>query len=381
MREYQRVLLKLEAKRALKAAGAKPILVTLLFFLSTAVASALLGLVFNVLSGSGAMLAAFQSYLTEYDDFTYALGVLLTRFSPARVLTALTSLLLTNLICGLWRSVVSVGYHGFCLDLVRGRELRYDTLFSALPQWSSVLATRLLVWLFQFLWTLLFVGAECVVVVVAAVLLFDLLPGLAAVLLIASYAAMLVGMAWAMLRYAMVDFLITDQGITGMEAIRESKRLMRGNVRRLFTLYLSFAGWAFAALGILYALMFAVVLFTLMLSWGGITEALSTLLAILVIMLWFPLMTVLYLWLYPYITSSTALFYEWARQWGHSGPGGGRRQPVPPRNFTYTWNPSPTLGTGIGPGPRPEDDGPDPGGGWPGGPPLPPKPPKDDPWE
>ena len=41
-------------------------------------------------------------------------------------------------------------------------------------------------------------------------------------------AALLLGIVWVTLRYELVDFLIADQGLTGMDAIRESKRLGAG---------------------------------------------------------------------------------------------------------------------------------------------------------
>ena len=64
--------------------------------------------------------------------------------------------------------------------------------------------------LFVFLWTLLFV-----------------FPGI-----VAAY------------RYAMVPYLMAEfPELRVMEAIRESKRLMKGNKWRLFCLHFSFIGW------------------------------------------------------------------------------------------------------------------------------------------
>ena len=384
MREYQRVLIKLDVKRAIKEAGYRPMLVTLLFFLVTSAATWVVSLVFGLVSGSGAILTQLQYGIAEYDDLAYALRMVLMEHTPAQVLVALVSLVLCNVLCGLWAGIVNVGYRRFCLDMIHRRELRYDTLFSALPQSGAVLITRLLVGLFTFLWILLFAAAACVLAV-AAGLTMDTVPALAILLVVAAYVVLMFGFVWASLRYALVDFVIVDQDRTGLDAIREGKRLMRGNLGRLFVLQLSFLGWVFAAVGILYALMFAALFLGLLMGGGTMTTA-SAVMVGGVVLLWFPILFVLYLWLCPYMTGTYACFYEWARDskagggpgFGPGGPGGpgGWRQPLPPQTPTYTWRPNPTQGTGIGPGPQPRDGGP-----APGGPPRPPRSPKDDPWE
>lgn len=382
MREYQRVLMKLDVKRAIKEAGYRPMLVTLLYFLVTAAATWVVSLVFSIVSGSGAILAQLQYGIAEYDDFTYALRMVLLEHTPAQVLVALVSLVLCNVVCGLWAGIVNVGYRRFCLDMVHRRELRYDTLFSALPRSGGVVITQLLVGLFTVLWMLLF-GAGVCVLALAAGLMMETVPGLSILLVLAAYVLFIWGCLWATLRYALVDFVIVDQDRTGLDAIRESKRLMRGNLRKLFVLQLSFLGWIFAAMGILYALMFVALFLGLMMGGGTMTAASAVMIGG-VVLLWFPILFVLYLWLWPYMTGTYAHFYEWVRgsssDFGPGGPGGWR-QPLPPRSTTYTWHPNPGSGTGIGPGPQPGEKGPTPGEGWPGGPPKPPKSPKDDPWE
>lgn len=116
--------------------------------------------------------------------------------------------LLISLIVG---GTVALGYAQFNLDAVDGRELRIETLFSRFSKYlASGVAMRLLVGLFTFLWSLLFV-----------------IPGI-----IASY------------RYSMTPYILAEHPEMGvMDAITASKELMAGNKFRLFCLHISFIGW------------------------------------------------------------------------------------------------------------------------------------------
>ena len=111
-------------------------------------------------------------------------------------------------------SAVMVGYAKFNLDLIDGKKAKIRTLFSHFDQiWTSVCA-RFLVFLH------VFVG-----------LIFFVVPGI-----IAAY------------QYVMVHKVIADNpGITAREALRESKRIMKGNKWRYFCLTLGFVGWSILA--------------------------------------------------------------------------------------------------------------------------------------
>ncbi len=112
-------------------------------------------------------------------------------------------------------SVVDVGYKRFNLDLIGGETPAIRTLFAYFKSWSSAVVTKLLVGIFTFLWSLLFI-----------------IPGI-----IASYS------------YAMTSYILAENpGLSARDAINESKRLMRGNKWRLFCLRFSFFGWMLLAL-------------------------------------------------------------------------------------------------------------------------------------
>lgn len=119
-----------------------------------------------------------------------------------------------GLIVFLIGGAVSVGLCRYNLALLDRRERSMRTLWTGFQLFGRALWLRFLVLLFTFLWTLLFI-----------------IPGV-----IASY------------RYSMAFFVLAeDPEITAREALNVSKRMMRGNKRRLFCLNLSFIGWSLLA--------------------------------------------------------------------------------------------------------------------------------------
>ena len=73
------------------------------------------------------------------------------------------------------------------------------------------------------------------------------------------------------LAYAFVDYLVVDTDVTGNDALRESREMMKGYKWNYFVFGLSFLGWIL------------LVPFTL---------------------------GILLIWLYPYMTVATAIYYE-----------------------------------------------------------------------
>lgn len=381
--EFQRVQMKAAARRAMKAQRPHPMLITLLFTVLVNIGTQIVSGVLGAASGLSSLTTAYVQAIMEYGNPAEAIQYALLSLGPQRLaLAVFMGSFVAGIITMLWSGLMRVGYYGFCLGMVRGRQPQTGALFSAFPQWAGVLLTQFLAGLFRGLWALL-LGLAWAVLMVAAFLLFESLPALTIILFIVGYIAFLAGLAWVTLRYAMVDFIVADQGLTGMDAIRESKRLMQGNTGRLFVLNLSFIGWYLLEFGILlaaYIIGFA--LFGSALAFGGSDVLLAgSLLGFFgLVIVGLIAIGVFSLWLTPYVTGTEALFYDWTRgvdsthpPVGFGGGQGGWGQPYPPQQGAgYTWNPTPgsTSGTGIGPGAQ--------GGGTP---PQPPKSPKDDPWE
>lgn len=103
-----------------------------------------------------------------------------------------------------------VGLCSFMLAFFRKKDINAGYVFNGFEYYLKTLALMLLVALFTFLWTLLFI-----------------IPGI-----IASF------------RYSQAFYILADDPSKGvMECIDESKRIMTGNKMKYFIMNLSFIGW------------------------------------------------------------------------------------------------------------------------------------------
>jgi len=106
--------------------------------------------------------------------------------------------------------VLSTGLTWFFFDLYDRREVGVGTLFSGFKKYGPVVGANFMVSLFTMLWTLLLI-----------------VPGIIKAL-----------------SYSQTLYLIKDRPeLSVMDAIKESKRLMKGSKWRLFLTQLSFIGW------------------------------------------------------------------------------------------------------------------------------------------
>ena len=110
--------------------------------------------------------------------------------------------------------VLNAGYTCYCLGILRGERMPYESLFDAFPFAGKVILLSLVQGLFIFLWSLLF-----------------FIPGI-----IAAY------------RYSFAVMNLCDNPDLGvMEALNLSKQQTNGYKGRLFLLSLSFFGWMLLA--------------------------------------------------------------------------------------------------------------------------------------
>ena len=383
MTEFNRAQAKQAARRAMKAQRPHPMLITLLFIVLVNVGSQILNGVLGAASGSSRMGTMFAQAYSMYEDPAAAMQYILMAMGTARIFTAMfVGGIVATILVALWSGVMRVGYSDFCLQMVQGRQPQTGTLFSAFPHCAGVLLTQFLAELFRVLWAIPF-GIIAVLALALDALLFIEIDVLFALVALVIYIGIIVGLVWVLLRYALVDFLIADQGLTGMDAIRESKRLMKGNTGKLFLLNLSFIGWYLLEIAImLVVLVPGMTLFYVGLDASNLLDPVSLIAGGALVILGLALVAtiligILNLWLTPYITGAQALFYAWtqgrdisARPDSFNGGQGGWGQP-----YDYTWTSGPTSGTGTGIGPGPKDDD-----GHTPPPPKPPRPPRDDPW-
>lgn len=123
--------------------------------------------------------------------------------------TTVATIALLVLVIG---GAIQLGWNRFNIGLVKGETVRFGDLFSQIHRLWAGFLMKFVVGLFVTLWSLLLV-----------------IPGIIA------------GYAYAMVPYLMAEF----PELRVMDAIRESKRLMKGNKWRLFCLHMSFFGWMF----------------------------------------------------------------------------------------------------------------------------------------
>ena len=372
---YDRGQLKRDVKQSMKRSGC--MVVTLLFTIAVSAGTWLINtLLGGALTGGAGHIDQIVLYHMQLgrsvEEAVYIALLELFRRGPGALVSILLGGLALSIVVALWQSVMDVGYEGWCLGMVRREDPPVSKIFGALPQIGPVLLTRVLTGVFELLLVLPLLFGYGAVLFVAV---FLNVPVLSQLLMLAGSAGFVLGALRVTMRYALVDYVLLDKGLSGMDAIRESKRLMQDNTGRGFVLQLSFAGW--------YALMIAMVYAGVMLvlvpaagafvsgGSGGWAAAVAPALFIAIVMAIG--VEVMSLWLKPYVTGSMAKFYDWAcadTDRPRNGPAapGGWGSPT-----GYTWN-SGSSGPGTGAGS---------GGGFPP-PPAPPKPPRsprDDPWD
>ncbi len=119
-------------------------------------------------------------------------------------------------------SLLGASYTAYLMKLTRGEEADFNTIIDCLKnKWLQLLITSLLVAIYVFLWSMLFV-----------------IPGI------------IKGLA-----YSMALLIVIDTDLSGNDAIRESMRMMDGYKWNYFVFQLSFIGWILLApltFGLLY---------------------------------------------------------------------------------------------------------------------------------
>lgn len=112
--------------------------------------------------------------------------------------------------------VITYGYTLVVLQLVHGKHAKFETLFDGFSnRYGTILLAYIVMVVRTLLWSLLFI-----------------IPGI-----IAAYS------------YSQTFFILADnKDINALDAIEESKKMMRGNKWRFFLLSMSFIGWVLLAI-------------------------------------------------------------------------------------------------------------------------------------
>ena len=158
------------------------------------------GLVASLLTGGYTVSGGGSAGAEGYLGFT----------SHAAMITTLTALVAGGLLAVLIGGAIQLGWSDFNIRLIKKQEVRFGMLFGHFHRLWTGICMNVVMTFFVVLWSMLLI-----------------VPGV-----IAAY------------RYAMVPYLLAEfPDLRVMDAMRESKRLMRGNKWRLFCLELSFLGW------------------------------------------------------------------------------------------------------------------------------------------
>lgn len=209
-----------------------------------------------------------------------------------------------QLLFNVYSSVMSFGFISYTLRLARNENPGLSHIFDGFIKLGRVLWMNILVGVFTFLWSCLFLVPVIIAVGVAAGLLQN--GSVAAIITEALMIPVAVGVLLIVLRYVLAPyFLLDDPGCTAREGIRRSKEAMKGHKGEFLMLGVSFLGW-----GLLVA----------------IIEGIFTYFGLFLVGLL--LAGVLQLWLTPYMQAAYANFYDYASGLkGMGKPSGGYAGP------------------------------------------------------
>lgn len=315
--DYQRGQLKRQVKGRMSRTRPHPMLITALFFVTVWAGSYLIQELCGLVLGGGMGMAGVVRTLQWIDqaEDLREMEVLISQMM-GMMAAALVGSVLAGLLSGLWSGLMNVSYKGYSLSMARGENPRTGKLFCAFPRFGSVLLTRLLVGVFTFLWELLFmvVGLPLLAITIVTQSL-----GVTTAVMVIFMIFVIVGTVWVTLRYAMTDYILLDQGLSGREAIRASKEMMRGNKGRLWVLEFSFIGWwlleaAIILAGVLVAVLLVGPQFAYYATRDAIVNPFRLLAsmgqAFLVVFAAWIGSLILSLWVTPYSTGAEAAFYD-----------------------------------------------------------------------
>lgn len=325
---YERANLKQQVRQSIKNTRPRPIWVTLLYVIVAGLGAYLIQMIVNLIGGTAQMTLMLQEIADEMgglSGFEYMDEEMLMEFFSGffgryadqiagMVTASVVAGFLGSIVVTLWNGLMTTGYNGYCLSLVRDQNPAASRVFCGFQIAGKAILTWFLLWVFTTLWSLLYWLIFAVLVGIgAAVMTVSELAGgiviLAAVVLLAILVIRL------SLRYAMTGYFMVDTGLYGLDAITASKRMMKGKKGKLFGLYLSFIGWyiligAIWMVGILVVVIIAGV--TGLLAGENDFGAIVGVMAVCVIgMLVVAIVTWLIdLWLTPYVNGSVAKFYD-----------------------------------------------------------------------
>lgn len=153
----------------------------------------------------GAVEGIFTSILSPAQSTTEMLDYTANSM-PQMSPTASLIVALVGIICG----IAMVAYNKYVLNFVRNGKMDFQDILNCIKEkWLNILVAEILVGILVFLASLLFV-----------------IPGI------------ILGLA-----YSMVTYLVVDSDLSGVDAMKKSREMMKGYKWDYFVFGLSFLGW------------------------------------------------------------------------------------------------------------------------------------------
>lgn len=264
---FDRKEIKRSARADLRLTRPRVWVVTLVFLLLTS------GLTFVLDMALTNPLGSIQAFLTAQAAGGSEMQMIEALESARPAQSMLTIFLQILLI--LYSVVMSFGYMMYSLRRSRGERAGFGDLISGFGMAGRVILMSLVIFVFSLGWYfMVFVPLSAVLTAAAALLLpFDALLGDAALwaagtgdwissidlsgIWLFTGAAVLVGIIAAVLllyltlRYSMAPFFLADDAaLSPLNAVRRSRQILRARHREIFSLVLSFLGWALLPVGI-----------------------------------------------------------------------------------------------------------------------------------
>ena len=275
--EYNRKALKLEAKALNRETKPKAWLVTLIFLLLTSLLPTLInGLVSHniyrdLLPQAMDRMEQIMRQGAEVDAFW--MPEMTGGIIGGGLLATFISVLFT-----LFTVVLSYGYYNYSLRLFRRQKVGMGSIFSAFPKAGRVIGTEIMIAIFIGLWMFLVALAGGVLIGVGVTVFGELLKlqWLAVVWSVLMSVVMTFFGCFISFRYCLAPyFILSDPEMTVFDAITTSKRTMKGNYIKRFVYELSFLGWEMLMGFIIYLVVAAGGVVTILVAGRDLLPALS----------------------------------------------------------------------------------------------------------
>lgn len=190
----------------------------------------------------------------------------------------------------------SLSLCSLCLRILRNRKYSTKTIFSGFSEFGKGFLTYLLVAIFTFLWTLVFMIPGSMVISAGIVAGSSFAIFLSSLL----FFIIVIALVIFLMRYELAFFIAADEDITVREAVSKSVRLMKGNISNYFLMMLSFLPWILLTA---VPVFFALVTFFLALTEGSAVFSVLSVVLTLVSVVCYALLTL-------YMKTTSAVFYS-----------------------------------------------------------------------